>query len=484
MKKSTRFFALCLALTMCATMAMTGALGEAPQPTEEATAVAEVTAAPEATAVPKSPDDILATVNGKNILRSDIQTIYDALASQYAAYGIELSYIESVALEYALQDEYWKQNAAENGFETFTAEEETELQTQAQAEWNSVIDANYTYFLTSTSATPTEQEIADAKAQVEQELANQGYTLEERVKYYREIKIQERIIDLLMKDVPAFTDEEIQAEYQKRVAEDTEAFDASIINYESAISAGESDVWYVPEGVRGITHILLSVDSEILNKYLDAKAQLESQQSQEQALAEEDIDPNPDTESATVDPASTPTTEPAATPEPTLDPAATPTPAPVTQADVDAARQAVLDSIKDKTDDIYKRLEAGETFASLVEQYGEDPGMQEEPYKTEGYTVHKDFENFIPEFVQGAFAPELQKVGDYGQPVIGSYGVHILNYTRDIPSGPKELTEESKALLLSEMDQIRKNEIVGKAVEDWFASSEITYTGLVPKLED
>ena len=481
MKKSTRFFALCLALTMCATMAMTGALGETPASTPEVTVAAEATAVPEQTAAPKSPEDILATVGGKNILRADIEQIYNILYNQYASYGIDLTssigYLESMALYYSIQDEVLKQKATELGLDQFTAEEETEFQTKADADFASVIDSNYTSFLTAASETPTEQEIADAKAKVEEELSKQGYTKEQAIDSYRMTKMYERLEEMLMKDVPAITDEAIQAEYQKRVDADKESFSTDIGAYESATSQGPDSVWYVPEGLRGISHILMKVDDTLLQAYLNAKTQLETQQNQAQALEEESVDPNPEVQTATADPAAT------AAPESTVDPAATATPVPVTQADVDTARQAVLDSIKDKTDDIYTRLGAGEAFAALVEQYGEDPGMQQEPYKTEGYSVHKDFQGFVPEFTQGAFAPELQKVGDFGQPIVGTYGVHILSYTRDVPSGAVELNETRKAQLQEEMQADQKNEIVGAAIEQWVTAANVTYTGLVPKLE-
>ena len=474
MKKSTRFFALCLALTMCATMAMTGALGETPSPTPQATS-AEVTAAPEQTDVPKLPDDILANVNGKDILRSDIQFLLSALTNQYASYNIDTAKLESVALYYTVQNEIIKQKAAEYGVDKFSAEEDAAFLTEAQTYIDSMIESNYTYFLTQASETPTEQEIADAKEKVSQELITMGYTKEQVAENSRVVKLSERIEEILMKDVPAYTDEDIQKEYQKRIDADKAAFESNISAYEAAASAGDNSVWFVPEGVRGISHILMKVDETLLNTYLDAQSQLESQQHQEQALSEENVDPN--TQTATPDPLAT------ASPEPTATAEATATPVPVTQADVDAARQAVLDSIKDKTDDIYKRLGAGEAFAALVEQYGEDPGMQQEPYKTEGYSVHKDFQGFVPEFTLGAFAPELAKVGDYGQPIVGTYGVHILSYTRDVQSGPVALTDERKVQLQSDMDALRKDEILGKAYTEWMQSSGITFTGLVEKFD-
>ena len=476
MKKSTRFFALCLALTMCATMALTGALGENPSPTPVATA-AEGTAAPEQTAAPKLPEDILATVKGTNILRSDIQFLLTAISSQYAGYGIDVAQFESLALYYTIQNEVIRQKAAEYGVDQFTAEEEAAFLTDAQTYIDSMIESNYTYFLTSASETPTEQEIADAKVKVSQELLNMGYTQEQIAANSRIAKLGERLEEILMKDVSAYTDEEIQTEYQTRVDADKAAFETDIAAYEAATAQGEDSIWFVPEGVRGISHILIKVDDTLLQTYLDAQSQLEAQLNQAQALEEENVDPNPDVQAATADPAATATPVPTATAEPTA------TPVPVTQADVDAARQAVLDSIKDKTDDIYKRLGAGEAFAALVEQYGEDPGMQQEPYKTEGYSVHQGFEGFVPEFTLGAFAPELQKVGDYGQPIVGSYGVHILSYTRDVPSGAAVLTDERKAQLTTEMETTRKDEVIGKAFEEWMQSPEIIYTGLVTKFD-
>ena len=36
----------------------------------------------------------------------------------------------------------------------------------------------------------------------------------------------------------------------------------------------------------------------------------------------------------------------------------------------------------------------------------------------------------------------LEKVGDVSNPIVGQYGVHILQYLRDVPGGAVELTDE------------------------------------------
>jgi hypothetical protein len=461
MKKSTRFFALCLAMVMCTTLAMTGALGETP--TETPTS-AEITAAPVPSATPGSPDDVLATVNGKSLLRSDMQQAYDSIASQYTSYGYDLtgmeSYIQSIALQSAIQYEVYKQKVAENGFDQFTPEEEESYKQQAQTEWDDYVNQYADSLIT--SETPTDEEKATAKQQAEDYMTQQGYKLDDLVGYYKDQAAQDKLVAFLTKDAQPFTDEEIQAAYQEKVDADKETFAQDVSQYEYATMYSGETPWYIPEGMRGITHILLTVDSALLEKYTSIQAQLEEQN----AAAEEGQDEEVTEATATPDPAATPTV----TPEPTA------TPVPVTQADLDAAKAAILDSVKTKTDDIYARLQNGEAFSALIDQYGEDPGMKEEPAKSEGYSVHLDSIAFDPAFVAGAFSDEMQKVGDVSQPVVGSYGVHILYYLRDVPGGAVSLTDELKSSLVEELESTRKSDALSNAVDEWVGAAQITYT--------
>jgi parvulin-like peptidyl-prolyl isomerase len=477
MKKSTRFFALCLALTMCATMAMTGALGEAPQPTADATAAIETTAAPEATAAlpTPAPDALLATVNGESVTYDKMQKIYDNLYYQYTSQGYDLtgqeSILQSIAMDYAVQDTLFRQKAAEFKIDQFTAEEMDGFKAEAQTTWDGYLTQQAANYIT--SETPTDEEKANARKQAEDYMAQVGYTtdkaLDELISSYKDQAVQERMTDLLTKDNPAYTDEEVQTEYQTRVDADKESYANDVGNYEYATQYSGQQAWYMPEGMRGITHILLTVDSALMDNYNSIQAQLEEQNDDSEEVAEP-ADEN----------AAEATTEPTAEVTATLDPAATATPAPVTEADLEAAKQAILDSVKDKTEAIKTRYAAGEDFAALIAEYGTDPGMTSEPAKTDGYSVHKDSILYDPIFVAAAFAPEMQKVGDISLPVVSSFGVHILHYTRDIQGGPVALTDELKATLRTEMEQARKDEALPKAMEEWKGAAKIEYTDLAP----
>ena len=103
------------------------------------------------------------------------------------------------------------------------------------------------------------------------------------------------------------------------------------------------------------------------------------------------------------------------------------------------AQNACLESVKDKTDAIYAKLAEGADFNDLIAEYGEDPGMKNEPTATRGYYVCADKGTWDENFNAGAMA--LQKVGDVSEtPVISTSGVHIIRYESDVTAGavPKD----------------------------------------------
>ena len=74
----------------------------------------------------------------------------------------------------------------------------------------------------------------------------------------------------------------------------------------------------------------------------------------------------------------------------------------------------------------------------------------------------------------GAFS--VDEVGAVAQPVVGSYGVHIIQYTRDIPAGPVELTEELRAAILDEVMSAKESELYQQTMDAWLEEAEIVYS--------
>ena len=84
-------------------------------------------------------------------------------------------------------------------------------------------------------------------------------------------------------------------------------------------------------------------------------------------------------------------------------------------------------------------------------------------------------------FVKAAFS--VEKVGDVSEPVVGSYGVHIVYYLRDVPSGAVELTDDIKEDLKSTLLSEKQNETFVNTVQVWRDASKIEYTAEIEALD-
>ena len=389
------------------------------------------------------------------------------------------SYVEGFR-ESKMRENVQKAVLGEVNVTDMTEEQRASLEKAGKAEWDAAVEY-YMQNVGNLKEDATEEEKAAARqTALDYIQTNFGYNeevyLNSYIEGFRESQMRENVQKAVLGEVNV-TDEEIVAHFNELVDEDKTNYENNIANYEYTTHYMNQPSYYVPEGYRGITHILLDVDDELMNNYKNLTASLEEQE--EKATADESTD---DTAEADADeavaevPAET-AEAPAEVPTETAEAPAEATEAPaepVTQEMVDAARQAILDSVKDKVDEIKAKYEAGTPFADLVAEYGTDPGMTVEPNKTNGYAVHSESILFDPAFKEGAMA--LEKIGDISEPVLGSYGVHILHYTRDIPAGAVELTDEIRATLKEELQSELEQAAVSAMMADWLSSADIQYT--------
>ena len=80
-----------------------------------------------------------------------------------------------------------------------------------------------------------------------------------------------------------------------------------------------------------------------------------------------------------------------------------------------------------------------------------------------------------PAFVEGAFSEKMQQPGDVSDPVIGSYGIHILYYLRDIPGGIVPLDAEIYDYIKTQLQTLQENSILSAMVTEWTAAHDIVY---------
>jgi len=98
----------------------------------------------------------------------------------------------------------------------------------------------------------------------------------------------------------------------------------------------------------------------------------------------------------------------------------------VTLEQVEAAKQAIIDSVQPTIDEINQKLADGVSFDELIQEYGTDPGMQDSATRAEGYSVHMDSTNWDAAFTAGAFT--MEKIGGHQRTGYGSASVLAVSY--------------------------------------------------------
>ena len=453
-----RLFAILLALAMlCAVLtavAETAAEETAEAAAEETTeaaaeeTAAEETAAEEATEA-AAPVPLL-TVYDEEITdqSNELVSFINDYLSYLSQYGYDVSdsttqsYVIASSLEYILEQKLITHKASELGLDEITAEERAEIEENMAASWEEEI-AYYMEYYYGITEDSTEEETTQARTEILSALENQGYTLETVTAQALEQEISTRVESSVIDQVAA-TDEDVLQYYNDLVSEGKEAAEADLAAYVSNCDYAMSypgyfePVYYIPEGYRSVIHILLTPDAELLDNWKGLAAKLEEAGEETESTGNGEA-----TEEGTSEEAEEP----------------------VTPEMVEAARQAIFDSLKEKIDDIESRLEKGESFESLIAEYGEDTGMKEEDLLKNGYMIHALSTSYDPAFAEAAMA--LEKVGDTSEPILGQYGIHIIRYLKDIEAGGVELTDSLRDDLKLELDTQMKNAAYAEALKTW-----------------
>ena len=448
----------CMLLSLVMMIAAASALAE-----ETAEAVVAEAPADEAERV------LLVTVNGDEIWSDnvDLQYAYEYYLNMAASYGLDtadesvLPMIREYAMEYALQTTIVRQKVAELGLSA-TDEDIAQVKEDIKAEWEEIV-LSYVDEAGVIDENSSEDDKAAAHADaLSYILDTYGYDEERYVNECLDSAIYSLVEERLEASVVGdrtVTDEEIQQYFDDLVKEDRETYENDVPSYEFYTQYYGQPSYYTPEGYRAVTHILLEVDEELMNTWRDLTARWEEQQSADEAEPTEQ-------EAAEQEAAEQ---EASAEGEP-----AGPTAEPVTREMIDAAEKAILDSVQATVDEINAKLESGVSFDDLIVEYGKDPGMAEEAYRTAGYPIHAESILYDPAFIAAAMA--LENVGDFSKPFVGQSGVHIVHYLKDVPGGAAELTEEMKEQFRVTLQEELKSELFRSAMEEWLNAAVIEYT--------
>lgn len=122
----------------------------------------------------------------------------------------------------------------------------------------------------------------------------------------------------------------------------------------------------------------------------------------------------------------------------------------------------ILVADEETANEVLEKLEAGEDFETLLEEYNTDPGMESEAYAN-GYLVGEGA-NFITEFLDAALA--LENDGDVSPAVQSSEGYHIIKRVSTEPSRVISYEEQQESLD-AYFTNVLKNEHYNEVLNGW-----------------
>ena len=452
MDRKLRKFAALLAV-LCLTLTGCNLIGVDPlmQIAEDRAAVSDVY------------ETVLAEYDGGTVTVADI--IYDFnyqwsyYYQLYAMAGMELDE-ETVAMlrdscvDAAVQRAAQGAEAERRGLALTEEEIAAAEQTARQ-----LYDESYASLLS--QATDADEDVRAARTEYELYASGQDY--ETILAYYTAEALNSKLREQEDAGITDPGEESIEQAYDQRVESDEANYADSPASFESAMTSGTLVTW-MPEGYRTVKHILVIPDESVLTPYQEAKSELDTMQSEldslnEQLLAATDDDPAEGEEAA--------------------DPAALETQIAAQEAAIAAAEEelsiladACFADVQATLDEIRARLDAGEDFQTLIDEYGEDPGMQSKPTATVGYYVSADSTTWDTAFRDAAML--LSNVGDVSEPVLSMSGVHIIRYESDVTPGPVPL-DDVRDQLFDEALTAAREEHYGALLDEWVAAIHPVY---------
>lgn len=208
----------------------------------------------------ESTDYPVATVNGEALMYSTYYPIETAYLYQMETSGADLAdattyaYFQDLALTYAIEQMLVQQDMRTQGCYDFTQEEEDFFSAQGKAAYEQALQ-DVMNAMRADDTTDDELRVLALAYAKSLNVTEQTY-----VDYYRTQYASARYSEWLLRDVPV-TDEDVQAEYESRVAQSQALYENDVAAFETALNNG-AEVWYKPAGYRSVLQILLPAEGD------------------------------------------------------------------------------------------------------------------------------------------------------------------------------------------------------------------------------
>ena len=442
---------------------------------------------------------VIVEYDGGVVFLDDILEQYAGVDSQFSSYygvsladyGYDTVYKQLIA-ETLLQNAVLEAKATELGLDQLDDETMAGLTEEAAANFESYITSVWDYFA---SDDLTDEEIReDCVAYLE----SMGYTEDALLESLIDNYVSEQLYNYITADVTV-TEEDIQAAFDELVAEQEASF-ADDSTYNTSRNNGDTIVWN-PEGYRMVRHVLIKFTDDQATRYSELQDTLDTLNEELEALqtaaeeaaaatdestteatdetaAEATAEATDETTGETAPEATAEATDEAAaettgeTAEATEAPARTEEEINAEIADVEAELTALYEELLPTAQEVIDAFNSGTSFSDLIDQYNEDPGMENEPTATNGYAVSANSTAWDPAFTEGAMS--IESIGEISEPVYGQNGIHIIYYDSDIPAGAVDL-ETVRAEIEESALNTKLNDTYDNTLAEWVEAINPVY---------
>ena len=426
---------------------------------------------------------VIVEYDGGVVFLDDILEQYAGVDSQFSSYygvsladyGYDTVYKQLIA-ETLLQDAVLEAKATELGLDQLDDETMAGLTEEAAANFESYVTSVWDYFA---SDDLTDEEIRE---ECITNLEAMGYTEDALLETLIDNYVSEQLYNYITADVTV-TEEDIQAAFDELVAEQEASF-ADDSTYNTSRNNGDTIVWN-PEGYRMVRHVLIKFTDDQATRYSELQDTLDTlneelealQTAAEEAAAATDESTTEATDETAAEATAEATDEAAAettgeTAEATEAPARTEEEINAEIVDVEAELTALYEELLPTAQEVIDAFNSGTSFSDLIDQYNEDPGMENEPTATNGYAVSANSTAWDPAFTEGAMS--IESIGEISEPVYGQNGIHIIYYDSDIPAGAVDL-ETVRAEIEESALNTKLNDTYDNTLAEWVEAVNPVY---------
>lgn len=358
---------------------------------------------------PENP--VVVRVEKETVTRQEFRNVFNFYLEQYgitnendATYASVVEEIRSYVIDTLVNEKVQLIQARKEKLDKFTDEEKAAIQDSV----DETIDTWRSYFRNSLSSTYADE--AELERHTEQMLADYmketGYSEQYLLKSFEDDMALQKLYAAHTEGIEP-TDEQVQAAYDEKLADDQSAYRDDLAAYERDLNAMEGAIYFHPAGFRMVKQILISLPDEV-------QAELETLRSE----GKDD--------------------------------------------EADAKRDEALAAIQPKAQEILDSLAAdGSNFDAVMAEKSEDPGSTSQP---EGYMVSAQSTLYVSEFTQAAMA--LTEVGQISGLVATDFGYHILYYSEELPERTVTFDEAGDAIRESLSNQM-KNQAYDELLAGW-----------------